>query len=73
MIRKCHINMLIILGALKAFRIMETISDVADLLSLECFSQPISGIKWFVLLWLPLLVTKVLGLETEVYTNLACN
>lgn len=38
MIRKCHINMPIIRGALEDFRIMETISDMADLLSLECFS-----------------------------------
>lgn len=74
MIRKCHINMWTILVALKDFKIMETISNMTDLLSVECFSpQSIFGMKWLVLvLSLQLLVTKVLGLETEVYKNLAC-
>lgn len=69
MVRKCHINMWIILVAPKDFKRMETIADTTDLLSLEFFPQTIFVLKWLVLLWPQLLVTKVLGLETDVYKN----
>lgn len=58
MLRKCHINMWISPVALPDFKIVETISNMADLLVSRMFlSQPRFGIKWLLLLWLWLLVT----------------
>lgn len=42
MIRKCHINMWTILVALKDFKIMETISNMTDFLSVEMFPPAIN-------------------------------
>lgn len=58
MLRKCHINMWISPVALPDFKIVEIISNMADLLVSRMFlSQPRFGIKWLLLLWLWLLVT----------------
>lgn len=58
MLRKCHINMWIKPVALPDFKIVETISNMADLFVSRMFlSQPRFGTKWLLLLWLWLLFT----------------